>query len=285
MADTLDYYDLLGVCRDASSEEIKAAHRDCVRALHPDRHEEKIREVMDWQLSRINHAAQILLDPREREAYDRRLASRVPPDGGYYSGDDVRDYREYDSEPAAGGGSQEEDERPAEEEKVASATGGYGGLYETLIRPPAYADSVAAPVAYSVPYALIAIAPTWITGGSVSTPAVLFFAIWFIVIPVAALFLSAALSGVSAAFRGESFCSTAMLFGTHRNGGVDELPARRLELGVAALRLLWLGPAALIMLIAIGALVPGGFSIAPLLWLAALSWCVGRACVLWCSRR
>ena len=65
----IDYYETLGVRRDASDEEIKKAYRKLVFEFHPDRNpgsktaEEKIRE--------INAAYEVLGDPETRRTYER----------------------------------------------------------------------------------------------------------------------------------------------------------------------------------------------------------------------
>lgn len=64
-----DFYEILGVARGASPEEIKKAYRQAALQYHPDRNpgdktaEEKIRE--------INAAYEVVGDPEKRRAYDR----------------------------------------------------------------------------------------------------------------------------------------------------------------------------------------------------------------------
>ena len=67
MANKKDYYEILGVDKNATNQEIKKAFRKLALKYHPDRAgkagEEKFKE--------ISEAYQILSDPKARANYDR----------------------------------------------------------------------------------------------------------------------------------------------------------------------------------------------------------------------
>jgi molecular chaperone DnaJ len=69
MSEKRDYYEVLGVPRDANGETIKKAYRRAALDCHPDRHpgdrtcEERFKEVSE--------AYQVLSDAEKRELYDR----------------------------------------------------------------------------------------------------------------------------------------------------------------------------------------------------------------------
>jgi Mce-associated membrane protein len=67
------WYDLLGVDRTAGSDEIRAAWRSSIEGLEPG----------DRRFPSLNKAAEVLLDPAARAAYDARLApeERVVEEG------------------------------------------------------------------------------------------------------------------------------------------------------------------------------------------------------------
>lgn len=63
-----DYYDTLGVSRDADKEEIKRAFRRLARKYHPDVNKEPGAEE---QFKEINRAYEVLSDPEIKARYDR----------------------------------------------------------------------------------------------------------------------------------------------------------------------------------------------------------------------
>src|SRR5512136_3100052 len=74
-----DYYEVLGVARTASSEEIKAAFRKLARQYHPDVSQEANAEE---RFKEINEAYAVLSDADRRAAYDRFGHAGVKGPGG-----------------------------------------------------------------------------------------------------------------------------------------------------------------------------------------------------------
>ena len=68
MAAKRDYYEVLGIQRNATDDEIKKAFRRLARQYHPDVNKEKSAEA---RFKELNEAYEILGDVQKRQAYDR----------------------------------------------------------------------------------------------------------------------------------------------------------------------------------------------------------------------
>ncbi len=66
---TRDYYELLGVKKDALQQEIKKAYRKLARKYHPDVNPGD--KASEQKFKEINEAYEILGDPKKREQYDQ----------------------------------------------------------------------------------------------------------------------------------------------------------------------------------------------------------------------
>jgi molecular chaperone DnaJ len=80
MAAKSDYYDILGVSKSASSDEIKKAYRKQALEWHPDRHRDD-KEAAERRFKEINEAYQILSDKGKRSAYDQFGHGAFSPGG------------------------------------------------------------------------------------------------------------------------------------------------------------------------------------------------------------
>ncbi len=68
MADKKNYYEVLGVGKNASEEEIKTAYKKLVKKYHPDLHPGD-KEAAE-KFKEINEANEVLSDKQKRAAYD-----------------------------------------------------------------------------------------------------------------------------------------------------------------------------------------------------------------------
>lgn len=69
LAGKKDYYDVLGINRDAEQEEVKKAYRRLTRKYHPDVNKEDPQAAEKFK--EINEAYKVLSDPHKRAQYDR----------------------------------------------------------------------------------------------------------------------------------------------------------------------------------------------------------------------
>src|SRR6266496_1236346 len=83
MATKRDYYDILGVSKSASADEIKRAYRKLAMEHHPDKHGGD-----DAKFKELSEAYETLKDPQKRAGYDQygHAGAQGNPFGGGAAG-------------------------------------------------------------------------------------------------------------------------------------------------------------------------------------------------------
>lgn len=85
MADKRDYYEVLGVSKTASADEIKKAYRALAKKYHPDLNKDN--PSAEAKFKEANEAYEVLSDPEKKQRYDQFGHAGVDPSaGGGYGG-------------------------------------------------------------------------------------------------------------------------------------------------------------------------------------------------------
>ena len=71
MAESKDYYEILGVSKNASDDELKSAYRKLAKKYHPDANVGSDKEAAEAKFKEVNEAYSVLSDKQKRAQYDR----------------------------------------------------------------------------------------------------------------------------------------------------------------------------------------------------------------------
>ena len=77
-----DYYDTLGVAKNASDGDIKKAYRKLAMKHHPDRNQGDGAKKSEEHFKEVKEAYEMLSDPKKRAAYDQYGHAGVDPNVG-----------------------------------------------------------------------------------------------------------------------------------------------------------------------------------------------------------
>jgi molecular chaperone DnaJ len=86
-----DYYEVLGVNKEASEDELKKAYRKLARQHHPDVNKENPKEA-EVKFKEINEAYSVLSDPQKRAAYNQYGHAASDPNFGAGTGGGFNDF-------------------------------------------------------------------------------------------------------------------------------------------------------------------------------------------------
>jgi molecular chaperone DnaJ len=90
-----DYYEILGVPRNASTEDIKKAYRQKAKQHHPDMNPDKKQEATE-KFKEVSEAYEVLMDPQKKQLYDQYGHEGVSQTfrGGGFSWDDFHHFED-----------------------------------------------------------------------------------------------------------------------------------------------------------------------------------------------
>ncbi|GAE91139.1 chaperone protein DnaJ [Gracilibacillus boraciitolerans JCM 21714] len=80
-----DYYEILGISKDASKDEIKKAYRKLARKYHPDVNKE---EGTDQKFKEVKEAYEVLGNEQKRSQYDQFGHANPQGQGGFGGAED-----------------------------------------------------------------------------------------------------------------------------------------------------------------------------------------------------
>lgn len=136
MSSSRDFYQILGVSRSASQDEIKKAYRTLAKKFHPDVNPGD--KQAEARFKEINVANDVLCDPEQRKLYDEFGEEVLRPG---FDANQARAFRQYSGgfggrggAPGGGFGGFEDIFSRMGGAQGRSSAGGFGGMEESLRR-------------------------------------------------------------------------------------------------------------------------------------------------------